>query len=161
MYDLFMPGLSFLIRVYLPLPLRQHSFVRSPSTVPSPRLPFLSISLNRLTLRPTPPRRHPPVPFSYNVNKHNSSPPSLHAYPFAVFPTPSLPLPITYSYLSFPLHPLLPPPLGLSISHPSLTLCICYMILHRPAVCGHSHSPFGYLKPPEKPLWCIPSSGSI
>ena len=54
-----------------------------------------------------------------------------------------------------------PPPLGLSISHPSLTLCICYMILHRPAVCGHSHSPFGYLKPPEKPLWCIPSSGSI
>ena len=64
--------------------------------------------------------------------------------------------------ISLSLHPFLPPLLlGLSISHPSLTLCICYMILHRPAVCGHSCSPLGHLKPPEKPLWCISSSESI
>ena len=156
MYDLFMPGLCFLICVYLPLPLRQHSFVRSPSTVPPLRLPFLSIVIPP----PHPVDTHPCLSHitSTSITAHLHH--CMHILSRFFLHPPCR----SQSHIVISLSPCIlsfPPPSGLSISHPSLTLCICYMILHRPAVCGHSCSPFGYLKPPEKPLWCIPSSESI
>ena len=118
-----------------------------PFPLDGPRLPFLSIVLPSA---PPPADTHPCLSHitSTSITAHLHH--CMHILSrFSLHPPcrsqSHIVISLSLCILSFP-------PPGLSTSHPSLTLCICYMILHRPAVCGHSYGPFGYLKPPEKPL---------
>jgi len=131
LYNFFIPGLCF-IASCSPF----HPFVCSPPVVVGPSKPFPTLAL--LSTRP---RRHLPGSLSYNIKLDNSRL-TLHAYPFAAFAAPFLAPPTTYRHLPPPslLHSLAPPSAFVyySSTHPSLTLCICYMILHHPAIPGLS-----------------------
>lgn len=128
-----MPGLCFVILRSPPFPLstfHQHSFVRSTPPFPLFHFPF--------RLGPY----YPPAPADiYLCLSHITSTSTTTHLPHCMHVISWLslllspPLPIAYSHLPHPPPCIVPPPLlPLSITHPSLTLCICYMILHHPAI---------------------------
>jgi len=90
MYSFFMPGLCSLISCSLsPSPTNIRSsvpLVGSSNPFPSHLPPTLADIY---------------LPLSYNTNKHDNPRPTLHAYSFAAFPTPSSP-PQSHSYLPVP-----------------------------------------------------------
>jgi len=142
MYDLFMQRLCSLICAH-PL-LHRHSFVSSPSSVPPSQPPRPQ--------SPYPPLLHP-ITDIYPCPSHiTSTTTTAHdhrcRYILSQLSLRFLHPPTMFSYLFAVLHPPFPP---LFISHPSLTLCICYMILHRLQYVVFLYSPSGRLKPLGNP----------